>query len=170
MSKLSARISLSVIGAILVALTIVSCGAGVTHFSEYHNLPNAGWKYSDTLKYRVRIPDMSGYGQLPDTADIGTLSVAIRHDGYYPYRSISLEVTYPEEGVLRRDTVSMRLADNYGRWVGIGFGDSYQTEAIVATGLSLKDSSQVTVRHIMRVDTIPGINQVGIFFIANERQ
>ncbi|MCM1397828.1 MAG: gliding motility lipoprotein GldH, partial [Candidatus Amulumruptor caecigallinarius] len=150
--------------AIAAAALTGACGLEGTNFSQYHSLGPEGWRYGDTLAYCVRIADNSGYGEAPDTIDTGTLSVALRHDGSYPYAAIDIEVTYPRQGRLRRDTVRIPLADSYGRWTGCGFGDSYQAEATVTPRLTLTDSSMVTVRHVVRADTLRGISRVGVFF------
>ena len=57
-----------------------------------------------------------------------------------------------------------RLADVYGRWHGQGFGASYQFSRPFNTGVTLVRGDSVTVRHIMRVDTLRGIEQIGIKF------
>lgn len=149
---------------LVAAMLLTACGLEGTNFSQYHNVDANGWRYGDTLAYCVRVADTSGYGEAPDTIDTGELRVALRHDGTYPYSAVAIEVTYPERGRLRRDTVKMQLADGFGRWTGKGFGDSYQTEAVVSPRLTVKDSTMVTIRHVVRVDTLRGISQVGVFF------
>lgn len=158
------RGALRTMAPLAAAAMLWGCGLDGTNFSRYHALPAEGWRYGDTLAYCVRIADTSGYGEAPDSVDTGELRVALRHDGSYPYSAVALEVTYPERGRLRRDTIRMQLADSFGRWTGQGFGDSYQTEAVVTPSLTLADSSMVTVRHVVRADTLPGISQVGLFF------
>lgn len=155
--------------ALIGASLLTACGLDGTNFSQYHTLGPDGWRYGDTLAYCVRIADTSGYGEEPDTVDTGQLRLAIRHDGSYPFSAVTLEVTYPEGKHLRRDTVRLQLADSFGRWTGKGFGDSYQSDAVVSPRLTLSDSSFVTVRHVVRADTLPGISQVGIFFERSTR-
>lgn len=62
----------------------------------------------------------------------------------------------------RVDTLNIELADVYGRWHGTGFGPSYQYETPVGVPLPLGDTSRISVRHIMRVDTLVGVEQIGI--------
>ena len=61
-----------------------------------------------------------------------------------------------------RDTLDIRLADVYGRWLGSGFGASYQREVTVSPAAVVDITRPVALRHIMRVDTLQGIEQVGI--------
>lgn len=116
-------------------------------------MPEAGWAYGDTL---VFAPEGL------DSVALRTLSVALRHDNDYPYRNLWLEVTYGTPPLFYRDTVDIELADIYGRWHGKGLGPSYQTSTTIGKAVNLSDSSRVFIRHIMRVDTLHGIRQIGI--------
>ena len=93
---------------------------------------------------------------------MGRLVVAVRHNNAYSYRNLWLEVTFGNPPRMYRDTVNIELADSYGRWHGNGLGPSYQISVPVVRSVNLNDSSRVFIRHIMRVDTIPGITSVGL--------
>jgi len=56
----------------------------------------------------------------------------------------------------------MLLADRFGRWKGNGIGPSIQTQTIITSGIDISDSTQIHIRHIMRLDTLKGIEQIGI--------
>lgn len=115
----------------------------------------------DTLTARTAELTESQKRSLPK----GRLSMALRHTNAYPYRNLWLEIGYTTaDGIGRADTVAIELCDSYGRWYGKGIGDLYQDEAVVAEGLRLYPGSELTVRHIMRVDTLIGIERVGLFF------
>ncbi len=139
-----------------------SCGVSGNDYSEFQRLPEAGWLYNDSIRF------------VPETADstaVGTLMVAVRHNNSYPYRNLWLEVTrHDASGKLRVDTVNMQLCDRYGRWHGRGFGAEYQY-ADTLPGLTrvIKDSS-IVVRHVMRVDNLADIEQIGVTFVATEKR
>lgn len=111
---------------------------------DYVMLPQEGWPYGDTVSLN---------------ANAGA-SLALRHSDRYPYRNLWLELTQTvDSAVTLRDTVNVELCDIHGQWHGKGFGDTRQL--VVRTPHKLNDGT-VAVRHIMRVDTLKGIEQIGI--------
>ncbi len=143
-----------------ILLCLGACSPGHNDFNSYQTLPTDGWAYGDTVS------------MLPDTVDstaTGSLQIAIRHDNSYLYRNLWLEVSYVDNGRLCRDTINMELADVYGRWLGKGFGASYQFIATIPHQVTLTKNAEVGVCHIMRVDTLEGIEQVGVRFIKTDR-
>ena len=152
------RISLSL--PILAAFAII-CGC-VSRGSEsgFSSIPPEGWAYGDTLSFTV---------SRADSLTPATLSVAVRNNNDYPYSNLWLEVSYNDGRSNRCDTVNIRLADVYGRWTGKGFGPEYQSEAIVAKNLTPPNGSLINVRHIMRTDTLTGIEHAGITLSAQSK-
>ena len=65
-------------------------------------------------------------------------------------------------GKLYRDSVNLQLADEFGRWQGKSLAGSHQYEAMLNHAFPLADSTRVNLRHIMRVDTVRGIERVGL--------
>lgn len=129
--------------ALLVALSAWSC-APSGYYSEYCPLPEAGWAYGDTLAF------------MPDSSVAPAVDIALRHNDAFPYSSLWIEVS----DSLRRDTVRIDLCDSYGRWLGTGFGSSHQIR--VALPFRLSAGRRLSIRHIMRVDTLTGIEQIGL--------
>lgn len=142
----------SLIILILVA-TVSSCTGGYK-YSDYREVAPEGWPYGERFDYTVT-------GR--DSVFTGMLMVSLTHDNSYEYSNIWLEVTVPGDSSVMVDTVNVTLCDPYGNWYGNGMPGHYQfTDTLIATPLTLADSSRITVRHIMRVDTLRGISQVGI--------
>ena len=77
-----------------------------------------------------------------------------------------VEVEFSDNCNIKHDTVNIPLSDRYGRWLGKGIGASFQTTDTVATLLHAS-GSEVRIRHMMRCDTLRGINQLGIFFVPD---
>lgn len=123
-------------------------------FSSFTGVDKAGWRYDDTLAF------------VTDSV-AGELRVAVRHSVAYPYSNLWLEVTRPgsDSASLLRDTLHLELADPFGLWRGTGVGPTRQVEATVASHVRLDSGQTVTLRHIMRLDTLPAIEQAGIFVI-----
>ena len=145
-------------------LALDSCSGIRNDYSEYQRLPGEGWRYGDTLFFTP---------VHTDTVCRGNFVVAIRYDGNYPYSDLWIEVGVPSAvngsdniavKSIRRDTVRMVLAHNYGNPAGDGIGPTYQMADTLGV-LSHRSGERVTVRHIMRTDTLAGVNQVGLFFV-----
>lgn len=144
------------ISIVILILAVTSCTDG-REYTGYKNISIQGWSYSDNCDYVV----ITG-----DSVSSRYLLVAITHDNSYEYSNLWLEVSYEDNLAQRHvDTVNVHMCDSYGNWYGKGLPGHYQlTDTLVKHRVSLKDSAKVTVRHIMRVDTLTGISQVGIRF------
>ena len=66
---------------------------------------------------------------------------------------------------MRRDTINVPLADDFGRWYGRGVGVSFATIDTLPGSYTLLRQRPVYVRHIMRCDTLGDIEQIGLVFI-----
>lgn len=132
-------------------------------------VPAQGWLYSMPLEFEA--------DSLSDSIVSGPLVLTLRHAADYPYRNVWLEVeqahservadTASERIVrhVRRDTFEMMLADPFGRWYGRGMGASMRLTDTVAPHYSLRRGATLNIRHIMRTDTLPGIEQVGLMIL-----
>lgn len=139
---------------------LASCSGHNNDYSAFSTIDPEGWDYARTYVYRPAIAD--------SLAD-GLLRVAVRHTNDYPYRNLWLEVSYqvqaPDSTIsFRADTVNMHLADIYGNWLGSGLGASYQKADTVRTDFRLIPGAPIRLRHIMRVEQLEGLEQVGIIF------
>lgn len=113
-------------------------------FSAYSRLPQRGWAYGDTVSFTT------------DSTATAPLLLALRHNESFPFRTLCLELS----DSTRRDTMCIDLADSYGRWLGKGVGNSLQLAAPIP--FAAKPASRLNIRHIMRVDTLTGIEQLGL--------
>lgn len=125
---------------------------------QYHSVGAHGWAYADTL---IFTPKQKGeQDTLP--YEIKSLAVAIRHTNAYEYSNIWIEVTTPQPDTLMVDTFNIKLADIYGHWYGNGIGVGYQCVDTLMHNFSIEPGKPILLRHIMRADTLPGIEQAGI--------
>lgn len=130
------------------------CNGTTDSFGQFVTLSEAGWAYGDTVKIRP---------EWLDTMASKQLSVAIRHNDSYLYRNVWIEVSLPDTaGNVLRDTVNLVMADQYGRWLGKGIGSSYQCSQKISRPVNIAAGTDVSLRHVMRVDTLKGIEQIGI--------
>ena len=139
-----------------ILLCLGACTPGHNGYSAFENIPTHGWLYGDTLSFA---PD----SLIHDSVMTARLNLAVRHGNNYPYANLWLEVTHTSPaGSTCRDTLNLTLADIYGRWQGSGFGASYQFETTVTQATEIDMRAPVTIRHIMRTDTLTGLEQLGI--------
>ncbi len=139
-------------------LSLWACGGIDSAFCDFATLPAQGWAYGDTISLTPRY--------MSDSIAAGHLVVALRHNNSYPYSNIWLEVTHTApDGRVMRDTVNCVLADMYGRWKGHGVGASFQFADTIPPQVAVTAGSPITIRHIMRVDTIRNIEHLGIMLV-----
>lgn len=154
----------------VIALTIALCACTGGRHSDFASLdPSKGWAYSDTLVFTTMDTTRQDLGKYEKRPHPMTTYVAIRHNVNYQFANLWLEATYTDsKGQPRIDTLNLRLADEFGRWLGKGFGSSYQIEVPLGSRVRADSLSTVRIRHIMRVDTLKGIDRVGINLYKND--
>ncbi len=148
---------LTVILLFVALLLTAACNGRENSYSEYHRLRQDIWKFGDAVWFK------------PVHADSiceGAFVVALRHDSSYPYTALCLEVSY--ESGCRPDTIDIQVADDYGKWLGRGIGTSFQLTDTLPP-VAHVSGAKVTMRHLMRTDTLRGVNQVGLFFVPSGR-
>jgi len=105
-----------------------------------------------------------------DSARVYDLSLAVRHDNAYPYRTLSLVVdAIAADSTVNRQMVDIALADEYGNWTGGGFGALYQQAVTIARGVSPGDVHSVVVWQAMEgCDTLVGLVNVGVIMAPRD--
>ena len=119
----------------------------------------AGWNYGDTLRFDL--------GTAEDSVIDGRLALVVRHTAGYAYSNLWLEVSYPAADSLSPDTFNVRLSNSFGDWYGKGLGLSYQLTDTVGRRLKLSTPATLSVRHIMRVDRLEDIEQIGVLILPD---
>lgn len=139
-----------------ILLCLAACTSGHNSYSAYTTIPEKGWAYEDSLSFTPVEIDSVAQGQL---------IIGVRHSSSYPFANLWLELTYYADSVRQeRDTVCVELCDRFGRWYGKGLGASFQKADTLSFPVTLMRGMPVGLRHVMRVDTLPGIEQAGIIF------
>lgn len=144
--------SLLAVSAVLA--TALSCSDG-TVYDKFVNTPIAGWEKNDTLSFGVpRVPAGGQYAS----------SLMLRISQNYPFMSLTIVVTQKvlPSGAVLTDTLRCPLIDKHGRTKGTGL--SYYQYAFPVRSLELAqgDSVQVSVRHDMKREILPGVSDVGL--------
>lgn len=146
---------LQVFAVTVLMMTLVECSEPHTVNSEWRDLPSYGWRYGYIYRFNNN----------GDTIPADTLVLSLRHSSAYPYANVWLEVKYDTPDSVCADTVNMQLADEFGHWKGIGSGLSFQKSDTLLPSQKLRPGSKVQVRHVMRMDTLPEVQQIGVKFL-----
>lgn len=154
------RTIINVISAIIItSVAITSCHSEIDEDSAFCSIPAQGWAYGDTLSFE---PELS------ESIAEGHIAVMVRHSSSYVFGNLWLELTVPPapgDSVPEVDTINVILANDYGKWLGRGSGVSYVKVDTISGLHIIKHGSPVTLRHIMRVDTVEGLEQIGVIFL-----
>lgn len=150
---LNSRLYRFLFSAAITLAALTACSDKHSAVSEFRDIAPSGWVYGSDLIFTP-----SGLDSIKERS----LLLTVRHSNAYVYRNIWVEVTTRTLDHKRVDTLNIELADIYGRWHGTGFGPSYQYELPVGQPMLIGDTSRIAVRHIMRVDTLRGVEQIGI--------
>lgn len=157
--------------AVLTVAATVSCsidghyGNGDdNYFSSFASFRGAQWSYDNPRTFVV--------DTIADTvSQRGDIVLSVRHTNGYLFSNIWLEfVCDLADSTAVPDTFNIRLADVYGHWLGNGMGTSFRLNDTIARDVTLRRHQQLRLRHIMRVDTLDGIEQVGISFLPHNKQ
>lgn len=154
--------SLPLVTAVMVlAIFAAACSDDRQPTGEFHDLPSDGWPYGMVVELTIN----GNENYVPDS----TLVLAVRHANDYPYANLWLEVAYSAadstvpEAV---DTFDVRLSDEFGKWLGKGTGPSVLRPDTITLRHRPAAGTKFVVRHIMRVDTLRSIEQIGIMPLA----
>lgn len=128
---------------VAIAAVLTSCSSA-GYYSGFEDIDPDGWAYGDTIEFTT------------DSCVPSPMMVALRHNDSYPFKNIWIEIS----DSTHTDTVNIELCDIYGRWHGKGIGSSYQIAAPVP--FSIAPQTRLKIRHILRVDTLKGIEQIGL--------
>lgn len=150
--------SIAIIMLLMVAAFVAGC-SGRSECGHFERVGSHGWAYADTICL------------MPDTVALDSalcdVAVTVRHTNGYEYSNLWIELTTVQADSVCRDTFDIRLADEIGHWYGSGIGVGYQKVDTLLRRVALDMSRPVMLRHIMRVDTLAGIEQLGII-ITND--
>ena len=153
------KLALTTMAALTVAAIVAAC-TGNTVYDRYTAMD--GWDRADTATFHV--PSA--------TADATyAIELGLRANSNYPYTAISVIVdrstipTNPRHanaGTVRSDTLHLQLTDAKGELCGNGLANHQYTLHLPQTHVKQGDSLVITVRHRMKREILPGIENVGI--------
>lgn len=142
--------------AALLVLLCLSC-TQTTVFHQYESIPQGEWSRNNILNFEVEI----------DSTNLeSNIDVELTYNNSYPYSNLYLFVSATDTAAnfLFSDTVNITLADEYGKWLGKGWGASYQQVIEYKNSYRFPSSGNynISIKHGMRDNPISGIERVGI--------
>lgn len=146
------------ISILILAAVFSSCNQN-TVYNENVTLPSEGWHKNNAISFNVNIYDsLTNY----EFSLITRNSIDYRFSNLY----IFLITEFPN-GNISRDTIECILANDEGKWLGKGWGDIKENKIALKTGLRfpLTGNYKFLIQQAMRVDTLTGINDVGLSII-----
>lgn len=128
--------------------------------SQYIAIDGAGWRYGTPVTFTPTFRD---------SVATGHIVAAVTHSSDYPYTTLVLEITGTDaRGQNFCDTARFAIADEFGRWNGSGIGPDFQVTDTIRHPVTLTAGSPIKVRHVMQTDTLQGVENVGLFFMAEK--
>lgn len=152
------KIVSNVILIIFISIVLSSCNTN-TVFNQNVTIPDACWYKDNAVAFNVLIND---------STKTYNFNLNIRNSTNYRYSNLYVFlITELPNGNVSRDTIECILADNEGRWLGKGWGNLKENDILLKAGLMfpLKGNYKFLLQHAMRVDTLSGINNIGLSII-----
>lgn len=144
-----------------------ACSYNPDDYSCFSDIdPVEGWRYGSTFVYMPQVADSVVHGRL---------ELLVKHTNDYPYANLWLELESQKvnsKGHLEvvRDTICVELADKFGNWHGSGPGTSFQFTHPVDSNYTLINQAPLKLRHIMRPQSVTGIEKVGLIFTSDSHE
>ena len=136
-----------------VAIGLSSCDRKTIYY-HYEHAPVAGWEKNDALSFDVHPVSEGTYRE----------ELGLRIDKSFPFMGLCLVIrqTILPSGYVHSDTLNCSLIDRDGNNKGPGL--SYYQYSFHVNTLRLQegDSLHITVKHNMKREVMPGIEDVGI--------
>ncbi len=131
-------------------------------FFQTVEIPETGWYKDQAARFDVTVDDtLTGYD----------FYFIVRNDNSYRFSNLFVFLnTRLPNGNKTRDTIELVLADNYGKWLGKGWGAVKENKLLLKKSLRfpLKGKYEFFVQQAMRVDTLKGITDVGLQLTKSE--
>ena len=133
-----------------------SCGESGVVVNQSQSIKGGQWSFSDSLVYSFEIKDTLNYYDF---------SILVRNTENYMWSNIYLfsDLTFPN-GKVRRDTIEVVLADQYGYWMGHNSGTIVTTTAkfMHDRKFPLGGNYKIVITHGMRDPILEEVTDIGI--------
>ncbi|MDR1668177.1 MAG: gliding motility lipoprotein GldH [Bacteroidales bacterium] len=139
----------------VAALLLASCDTNKI-YETHLRIPDDGWKQNDIKRFNVYVAD---------TASACNIYINVRNNNQYKSMELWLFVTVGSpSGKRQRDTVSIRIADEYGKWIGNGLGSHFDTRLLFQKDIRFPETGIFTFEYEqgMRDEPLIGVEDIGL--------
>lgn len=150
----------------LLCLLMGSCGEQNVVYSHFYELKDAKWAQKDSLFFEI---DSAAF-------DVGTsyiLTIEVTNNVNYPYKNIWFFSQYniSNDSTFLEISKEYKLADDFGKWTGAGFGTLYQSSFVLDEKVIFNEKKNYLIKleHGMRDEPLIGIEKVGVKLTKNEK-
>lgn len=152
-------VAMASVSALLIAGACSTPGGDVV-YSRFHSVPSGGWAELDGREFQPFAEDTL---LQPGRYDV---VLCLRHNGSFAFREMRLAVETPgRDGVMMTDTVTVRMADADGRFVGRGSYDLYETADTVLKNVHLERNWSIAVAPAMPGGDVRDIDKIGLILL-----
>ncbi|OJU54583.1 MAG: hypothetical protein BGN96_12945 [Bacteroidales bacterium 45-6] len=142
----------------LLLVVVTSCDNREA-YHQFQDVKNTSWAKADSLSFLIDTTSIQ-----PGLAyDIRLETV---NNVNFPYQNLWLFVrsNIENEKIFHQDTIQIKLADMYGKWLGSGFGSYYQNSVLLRQRIVFpqKRNYKIQVIQGMRDEPLAGIEKVGV--------
>ncbi len=134
---------------------MISCGPKIVYEKEV-DIKNETWTYKDSINFDFEIQD---------TNKIYNIWFDIKHKASYPFQNLYLNIftLFPQKERIKQQ-LSIELCDQTGKWLGKKKSDYVTYKLKIQEGAFFNKAGkyQITLEQFMRMDSIQGINRIGI--------
>lgn len=135
----------------------VSCSQA-DPYSHYLTIPAGKWSKGSPLSFLMD-------SMVVDVTKRYDISLELINNNQYPYQNLWLDVSHNlNDTIFVSDTIEVKLADEYGRWLGSGAAGLFQYEVPFKTAISLDTTYTyiIKINHAMQDAMVKGIEKVGV--------
>ena len=93
----------------VICILLFSCESKNIH---YHSFLDSSWNSGENIKFDITTKD---------STQVRTSNISIRHNTSYKYQNIIFLLHHSfKENLILTDTINFDLAEDDGRWIGVG--------------------------------------------------
>lgn len=144
---------------VVIAVAFYSCDTAGSNPGQFYTIDDAKWAYGNTLTFNEHGDTLPG--------TVTAAAISVRHTNEYPYANLWVELSYQSADSVVSDTFNITFADEYGRWFGSGSGPVITLTDTLRPRLTPDPASKFALRHIMRVDVLTDIEQIGLALVTD---
>lgn len=160
--------SLCLVG-VLTTILLACNDKSACVYAVYQHTPIEGWDRNDTLTF-CYVPNetYSPFASQPSLTL--TEEIGLRINGSYPFSTLYLivEQEVRPSATQLTDTLTCRLTDKKGVFIGKGIGCYQYLFPLRRLPLHTGDTLNIHIRHLMKREILPGVTDIGVSLFANE--